>query len=300
MVGQQLPEQAQRARRVTALAGPGRDVAPGGEGVGVVRAEHPLLVGQQLPEQAQRARRVTALAGPGRDVAPGGEGVGVVRAEHPLLVGQQLPGQAQRARRVTALAGPVRDVVPGGEGVGVVGGLDGGAEGEFVLAVGECLAVVAERAIVGGEGVVDAEPVIVGVGGQGGELGFQHDVLQPGIGARSRARVQDSPGRVFPLVVAGVQQRGEQPRGESRVPGAAGVEGQQQPPLVGGRAEGGGVLVQGRSGLVGEVKRRRALAAGAEQFDGGPDPCFQPEAGPAGGGLGDQLLPPAAAVRARG
>jgi len=39
-VGQQLPEQAQRPRRVAAAAGPGRDVVPGGEGVGVVRAEH--------------------------------------------------------------------------------------------------------------------------------------------------------------------------------------------------------------------------------------------------------------------
>ena len=133
-----------------------------------------------------------------------------------------------------------------------------------MLAVVECLAVLAERVVVGGEGVVDAEPVIVGVGGQGGEFGFQHDVLQPGIGARARACVQDGPGRVFPLVVAGVQQRGEQPPGKSRVPGAAGMEGQQQPPLVSGRAEGGGVLVQGRGGLVGEVKRRRALAAGAE------------------------------------
>ena len=48
---------------VTALAGPARDVAPGGESTGVVRAEHPLEVGQQLPEQAQRPRRITALAG---------------------------------------------------------------------------------------------------------------------------------------------------------------------------------------------------------------------------------------------
>ena len=62
-VEQQLPEQAQRPRRVTALAGPARDVAPGGESTGVVRAEHPLEVGQQLPEQAQRPRRITALAG---------------------------------------------------------------------------------------------------------------------------------------------------------------------------------------------------------------------------------------------
>ena len=55
-----------------------------------------------------------------------------------------------------------------------------------MLTVGQCLAVLAERVVVGGEGVVDAEPVIVGVRGQGGEFGFQDDVLQPGIGARPR------------------------------------------------------------------------------------------------------------------
>src|SRR5207248_2997056 len=33
-------------------------------------------------------------------------------------------------------------------------------------------------------------------------------------------------------------------------------EAQQQPPLVGGRAEGGGVLVQSRNDLISEVKRR--------------------------------------------
>ena len=135
-------------------------------------AEDLLLVGQQLPEQAQRARRVPHSPVQHAMLSRVVEGVGVAGAEDPLQVGQQLPGQAQRARRVTALAGPVRDVVPGGEGVGVVGGLDGGAEGEFVLAVGQGLVVVAERVVVGGEGVVDAEPVIVSVRGQGGQLGF--------------------------------------------------------------------------------------------------------------------------------
>ena len=78
-VGQQLLVQAQRGRRVPALAGPDGDVAAGGQGVGVVGAEHPLLVGQQLPEQAQRGRRVTALAGPGGDVARAARTSGVVR-----------------------------------------------------------------------------------------------------------------------------------------------------------------------------------------------------------------------------
>ena len=42
----------------------------------------------------------------------------------------------------------------------MVGRLDGGAEDELVLAVSECLAVLAQRAVVDGEGAVDAEPVI--------------------------------------------------------------------------------------------------------------------------------------------
>ena len=42
--------------------GPGGDVAAGGQGVGMVRAQDPLLVGQQLLEQPQRLRRMPALA----------------------------------------------------------------------------------------------------------------------------------------------------------------------------------------------------------------------------------------------
>src|SRR6266568_1153189 len=50
---------------VPAVAGPGRDVAAGGQGVGVAGAADPYHVGQQLSEQAQRLGRVPALAGPG-------------------------------------------------------------------------------------------------------------------------------------------------------------------------------------------------------------------------------------------
>ena len=52
-----------------------------------------------------------------------------------------------------------------------------------MLAVGEGLAVLAEGGVVGGEGMVDAELVVIGVSRQGREFGFQDAVLQPGIGA---------------------------------------------------------------------------------------------------------------------
>ena len=63
LIGQQLPEQPQRLAGITALPGERRDVAPGGEGVGMVRAQHPLLIGQQLPEQPERLAGITALPG---------------------------------------------------------------------------------------------------------------------------------------------------------------------------------------------------------------------------------------------
>ena len=77
------------------------------EGVGVVRAQYPLLIGQQLPEQPQRPAGITGLPGEAGDVVPGAEGVGMVRAQHPLLIGQQLPEQPQRLAGITALPGPV-------------------------------------------------------------------------------------------------------------------------------------------------------------------------------------------------
>jgi hypothetical protein len=58
-VGQLLKRQPQRARPVAGPARPGRDVVPGGEGVGVVRAEDPLVVGQQLQGQPPLERKCT-------------------------------------------------------------------------------------------------------------------------------------------------------------------------------------------------------------------------------------------------
>ena len=60
----------------------------GGQGVGVVRAEHPLPVGEQLAVQLKRASRVSALRGVVGDLAAGGQGVGVVDTE-PFGLGRQ-------------------------------------------------------------------------------------------------------------------------------------------------------------------------------------------------------------------
>ena len=81
LVGQQLLEQAQGLAGIPAVAGPGSDVVPGGERVGVVGAEDALLVGQQLLEQAQGLAGIPAVAGILGDVVPGGERVRVVGAE---------------------------------------------------------------------------------------------------------------------------------------------------------------------------------------------------------------------------
>ena len=81
LVGQQPLRQPERLAGITALLGEHRDVAPGGEGVGMVGAQDPLLVGQQLLQQPERLAGITALLGEARDVAPGGEGVGVVGAQ---------------------------------------------------------------------------------------------------------------------------------------------------------------------------------------------------------------------------
>ena len=149
--------QPQRPAHVACLAGPVRDVVAGGERVGVVAAQHPLLIRQQLQCSAQprgvarlagpvrdvlrgervgwsrpstrsvrqHSRKAAApvrrpLAGPARDVAAGGERVGVVAAQHPLWSGSSAGGQPQRLTRVARLAGPARDVVAGVERVGVV------------------------------------------------------------------------------------------------------------------------------------------------------------------------------------
>ena len=109
-------EQFLQTSLVTRASSPVQDAASDGQGVRMVRAEHPLAVGQQLAEQAQRFGGVPGPSGPSRDVAPGRQGVGMVRAEHPLAGWQQLAEQPQRFDAVPRLAGPGGDVVPGGQG----------------------------------------------------------------------------------------------------------------------------------------------------------------------------------------
>ena len=75
LVGQQSPEQGQRPGGVPALAGPGGDVVPGGQGAGVAAAEDPFLVGQQPPEQGQRPGR--GLGGVGQADHRGGQRIAV-------------------------------------------------------------------------------------------------------------------------------------------------------------------------------------------------------------------------------
>ena len=74
------------------------------QGVGVVRAQHPLQVGQGPLVQRDR------LGGPARrpvgggEVAPRAQGVGVVRAQHPLGVfDQRLAHRDGLRRAVTQL-----------------------------------------------------------------------------------------------------------------------------------------------------------------------------------------------------
>ena len=55
--------------RIAHTAGAARDVAAGPERVGVIAAQHPLLVRQQLGEQPQRLPRIARAAGPIRDPA---------------------------------------------------------------------------------------------------------------------------------------------------------------------------------------------------------------------------------------
>ena len=73
------------AARVAHLGGPGRDVVAGPERLGVVAAQHPLLVRQQCGEELQRPARVAGLGGPVRDIVAGPERVGVVAAQHGVV-----------------------------------------------------------------------------------------------------------------------------------------------------------------------------------------------------------------------
>jgi hypothetical protein len=50
-----------RARRITGLTPPVRQVAPVAQGVGVVGSQHPQVVGEQFLVRGGRARRITGL-----------------------------------------------------------------------------------------------------------------------------------------------------------------------------------------------------------------------------------------------
>ena len=62
---------------------------PGGQGVGVVGAEHPQPVGEQLLEAAGGGRRVPGLAATVGELVTGCQGVRVIGAEGGPLFAQQ-------------------------------------------------------------------------------------------------------------------------------------------------------------------------------------------------------------------
>jgi hypothetical protein len=64
----------------------------------------------------------------------------------------------------------------------VVVALEPITERELLPPVVECLLVVAQRGEAFGEGVVQAQQVIVGVVRRAGEFGLEQDDLQPGVG----------------------------------------------------------------------------------------------------------------------
>ena len=64
------------------------------------------------------------------------------------------------------------------QGVGVVVAVDAAAQGEFLAAVVESWVVFAERVVVAGEGVVQAQQVVIGVSARVGEFVLEQDDLQ--------------------------------------------------------------------------------------------------------------------------
>ena len=100
------------------------EVVAGGQGVGVVGAQHPLAVGEGPLEQRDRLGQAPRRLVGGGEVVAGGQGVGVVGAQHPLAVGEG--PLEQRDRLVQAPRRPVGvgEVAARGQGVGVVGTQD--------------------------------------------------------------------------------------------------------------------------------------------------------------------------------
>ena len=158
--------------------------------------------------------------------------------------------------------------------------LEAAAQGEFLAAVVEGGTVVAEGGIVGGEGVVQVQQVVIGAGGGAGEFVFEQDDLQPGVGVRAADGPQQRGRRVLLLSGPGADQGGEQPLGQDGLTGLAGVEGQQQPPLSGQLA----VDVAGfhlAAHLVGQPQPVVAAAGPVQQVHRGPHAGLRPHQRPA-------------------
>jgi hypothetical protein len=102
------------------LAGPVREVGAGGQGVGVLCAEHPLADGQQRGELAAGGSRVPGLPGPVREDSAGDEGVRVLGAEIVLAAGEDLPVQVSGGAGITGVpqvaGGPVGCLARVGDG----------------------------------------------------------------------------------------------------------------------------------------------------------------------------------------
>ena len=66
----------------------------GGEGVGVIGAQHPHQIREQRLEPGHRTGHVPGLPPPAGQICAGGEGVGVIGALHPQPIrgGDQRPG----------------------------------------------------------------------------------------------------------------------------------------------------------------------------------------------------------------
>jgi len=152
--------------------------------------------------------------------------------------------------------------------------LDAAAQREFLAAVAEGLPVFGQDVVVLGEGGVQAEAVVVCVGGCFAEFGFEDDDLQAGVGPGAAGFVQDGLRGVLLAGGSCADHRAEKPLGDGGLAGVAGVEGEQEPPLIRG-CFGDPARFQLCGKLAGELQAGLAAAGLAEEVDGGPDAGFQ-------------------------
>src|SRR5262249_53875982 len=154
---------------------PEREVAAGGQGVGVAGAQHPHLVGQQFLGQAQRLRRIPAQASPVRDVAAGVQAVGVVGGLDVAAQGEVGGAVGERLVVAAGRGGAV------GEGVvqaqQVVVGVFGGA-GEFVVEQDNLQAGIGVGAA---DGAQDRGRCVPLCGGPGVDHGGEQPLGQGGV-----------------------------------------------------------------------------------------------------------------------